>query len=932
MKIHIFIQRAIPYVFFCFLLTIMCVYTAKAQCPASSPLVINSVTPTASSCQASGTATVSASGGATPYTYSIIAGPSTAPAQSSNVFSSMAPGTYTVQVTDDCNTSVTGTVTVTGSYTIPSPTATTQPTSCPNSGDGSLTIGVTGGLRPLSYSLVSPSPVTVGPQASNVFTGLPAGTYTYQVSDSCGNFQTRTATVAAGIVGTVNFGFSLQYKACDSFAAVLYIDIPSNVKPPYTVTFTLPDGRVMTNVLAASAFSSGEAMDTFNFRYHHVTDAPDDMITTVTSSCGTSSTWQDLMSTFLDMDEVRYDPAGCGSGYSYALDLNGGSGARCSTITYTLISPAGVTLAVQTNNSRFSGYSPGNGYKVIRQDCCEKDSLTFTWDPPPSYASITPTFSTSLYTCKENTTVEYLSVTANFTKSVILASGPYYVTFLVGTVYTYTYPDTLQNPDLGVNGVILSGLTAGTYKLYDLDICGGKDSTTFTIDPSDLRQTTFTASGKVACGGGGSIVLNANSNAPTASITISPSTTLDVNQSPYVNTLTGLTPGTYDVSYQFINPLQGLITFMYPTGMAAGCDVISDTVVVPGYTQPVFSTTPAIANCGTTRNVALLPDSTSGVQPYEFQIIAGPKTTAAQSSPVFPGLAAGIYTFLMSDACGNSYSSNISINTLTVPNVATTGVNCAGGLATFTLPATPFNSYSWQHPDGTITTGDTLSFNPITSADTGTYTIMATSTIGGCTSTSSKTLTLGFCTVLQETLLHFSGQQKDDNIQLNWQMADQAGISYYIVERSTDGVTYASVQEVMATKQEVMATNAAQASYTAIDTHIPTGVVYYRLQMLGNNGVINYSQTILFNIDNASSFSVAPTLITGNTPVRCTYPGTSSNGFIRVVGVDGRVYRTITVAAGSTATSIDITGLARGDYFVVFTRNDTIVPAQVWKE
>jgi len=919
-----FIQRTIPYVFFCSLLTIVCVCIAKAQCPASSPLVINSVTPTASRCQSSGTATVSASGGATPYTYSIIAGASTTAAQSSNVFSSLAPGTYTVQVTDNCNTSVTGTVTVAGSYTIPSPTATTQTTSCPNSSDGSLTINVTGGLGPFSYSLISPSPVTVGPQASNVFTSLPAGTYTYQVSDSCGNFQTRTATVAAGGAASINLGAYLQYEACDSFQVQLLV-IVSQLKPPYTVSITLPDGRVMTEVLSASAFSSGTTQVNLDFRYHHVTRHSDPIAFKVTDNCGTSSNYTILMSTDLDMFLTSNAPTGCGGGYSYEFDpFNQG---HCSTTTYSLISPAGATLAVQTNNSTFSGYPPGSGYKVIRQDCCGKDSLTFTWAPPPSYSTISPTGAYPYRTCRDNTTTEFFTVTANFTQSIVLVSGPPSVTFLDGTVHTYTYPDTLQDPSPNTNIVYLTGLTAGTYKVYDLDICGGKDSTTFTINPPNLRSTSFTASGKVTCGGGGSIVLHATTDAPEASITISPSgPTLSVASSTYVNTVTGLTPGTYNVSYNFTDPLQTLLPYTYPTGMAnLGCDVITDTVVVPGYKQPSFSTTPAVANCGATRDVALLPDSVSGVQPYQYQIIAGPETTPAQSSPVFTGLAAGTYTFLMSDACGNSYSSNISIDTLSVPAVTTTGGLCAGGAATFFLPVSPFNSYSWQRPDGTITTGATLSFNPITSADTGTYTITATSTIGGCTSTSTKTLTLGFCTVLQETLLHFSGQQKDGNIQLSWQMADQAGISYYIVERSTDGLTYIPVQQVVVT-------NAAQDSYTAIDTQVPDGVVYYRLEMIGNNGVIHYSQTILFKMGNTSSFSVKPTLITGNTAVRCTYPGARSNGFIRVLGVDGRVYRTIIVPAGSTATSIDIVGLARGGYFVVFTRNDTVVSTKVWKE
>ena len=910
----------------CFCQVTICISIAKAQCPAASPVVIHSVVTTQSRCQASGSATVSASGGATPYTYSIIAGPSTAPAQSSNIFGSLAPGTYTVQVTDNCNTSVTASVTVTGGYTVPSPAATTQPTSCPNSSDGTLTIGVTGGLGPFSYSLVSPSPVTAGPQANNVFTGLRAGNYTYQVSDSCGNFQTRTVNVAAGSTASINTGISFIYVACDSFEAELTIDV-SQVKPPYNATFTLPDGRVFTTMLSASDFSSGFAEIYVPFRYHHVTGYPDPVSFTVTDNCGTSANEPLFMSIYLDMQVSQNAPGGCGSGYSYNVDLLGGFGGHCSTITYTLISPVGDTLAVQTNNSTFSGYPPGSGYKVIRQDCCERDSLTFTWAPPPSYSSVGPLLATPYSTCKENTTNEFLLVTANFTKSIVLVSGPPSVTFLDGTVHTYTYPDTLQNPVLNTNVVYVAGLTAGTYKLYDLDICGGKDSTTFTIDPSDLRHTTFTASGEVACGGGGSIVLNATTDAPTASITISPSgPTLSVTQSPYANTVTGLTPGTYDVTYHYTDPFQTLLTYVYPTGMAnEGCDVITDTIVVPGYQQPLFSSIPAVANCGTTRDVALLPDSASGVQPYEFQIIAGPQTTATQSSPVFSGLSAGTYTFQMADACGNSYSSNISIDALTVPNVTTTGLNCTGGAATFTLPATPFNSYAWQHPDGTTTTGDTLAFNPITSADTGTYVITTTSTIGGCTSTSTSNLIVDFCTVLAETLLHFDGRYAAGVVQLDWQSALETNLDYYIVERSTDGITFMPLWQVAAK-------NGTMNSYTGMDTHPPSDVVYYRLQMVEASGVSHYSQVIVVSVDAPPAFNVHPRLITGAVPVTVDYRSAGERAFIRVVGVDGKVWFSRGILAGTTTTTLETAGLPAGAYFIVFGDNGMVVSTEVVKE
>jgi hypothetical protein len=72
----------------------------------------NSVSPTASATVSGGTITVTATGGATPYSYSLNGGA----AQSSNVFSGLAPGSYTIVVTgaDGCSVSVGGLVVTTG--------------------------------------------------------------------------------------------------------------------------------------------------------------------------------------------------------------------------------------------------------------------------------------------------------------------------------------------------------------------------------------------------------------------------------------------------------------------------------------------------------------------------------------------------------------------------------------------------------------------------------------------------------------------------------------------------------------------------------------------------------------------------------------------------------------------------------------------------
>jgi hypothetical protein len=911
--------RTLRHAMLCMLLILACVYTAKAQCPAATPLVINSVTATESRCTASGTATVLVSGGSAPYTYSITTGPTLSPPQSSNLLQSLAPGAYTIQVTDNCNTSVTRNFTVTGSYTIPDPTITTLSPTCPGSSDGSITINVNG-RAPFTYSLINPSPVIRGPQVTNVFNGLPAGTYTCQVTDSCGNFQTRTASLSAPTGSIAINSYTLQYLDCDSFAVILTFNA-SNHKPPYTITASPPNGPAVTHVLTAPAVNAGSFNDTFRIRFHHTTGASEQMPVTVTNQCGASSTDNIVLSINMDMSVNRTLPSGCGSQYTYTFDPAPAS-LPCGVITYKLVSPSGAVLATQTNNSTFSGHPPAAGYKVVREDCCRKDSVIYNWDASPAFKISTQNLPYA--TCMEGTTSLVIEYNFNTQPAdIVLVSGPPSVTFGDGTVHTYTYPDTTKNVS---SGGILGYFGTGTYKLYAINnSCGQKDSITITFGPNDVRHSEFTASLQKGCAADNKILLNATSGSSLVpgNVTVNSifNKTFISPALSITDSLMNLSPGTYYTTYQYLN-IHGPIY----VGMAnPGCDVIRDTIIIPVYNQPRFSSTAAVALCGASRQVALLPDSTSGVAPYQWQIISGPTTKPLQVSPAFTGLASGTYTFLMADACANSYSRSITIDTLALPNVVTTGSTCVGSTATFSLPASPFYNYSWQRPNGSTNTGNTLTLNPVTGSDIGNYTISLNCTIAGCTNTTSRSLTLNACQALPQTLLHFSGQRKNSTIQLNWQTADEINMSYYIVERSLDGFVFTPVQQVAA-KGGVL------NIYTATDGHVPAGSVYYRLQSVEKNGSINYSSIISFNNVNAQPFNVYPSLITGNTSVTVTCPVTSHTSFIRVVAVDGRVMQTIHVYAGVTKTSIDVTNLARGSYFVVFTGNENTVATQIWKE
>lgn len=98
----------------------------------------------------------------------------------SNIFSGLAAGTYTITVQDSkgCTETVTATISQPDPLTAPAPTPTSI--SCNGGNDGTITVtGVTGGNGGYSYSING-----IDFSSSNSFTGLTAGTYTVTIKDS----------------------------------------------------------------------------------------------------------------------------------------------------------------------------------------------------------------------------------------------------------------------------------------------------------------------------------------------------------------------------------------------------------------------------------------------------------------------------------------------------------------------------------------------------------------------------------------------------------------------------------------------------------------------------------------------------------------------------------------------------------------------------
>ncbi len=198
--------------------------TATAQFCSSLQATCNT---TESRCFATGTITVNATGGSGTYKYKAT-GPVSTSFTTSNVFSGLPSGSYTI-IIQDINTNCTLTKTnviVPGDYQDPRFELNKVDIICENGNDGSITVvNQQYGRAPYTYSIISPSPMGVGTSNNTgVFNNLIAGDYGISMTDSCGGIQTRRIIIEPYSWWIDSYAFTKF--SCDSAGG--YIKVKDN--------------------------------------------------------------------------------------------------------------------------------------------------------------------------------------------------------------------------------------------------------------------------------------------------------------------------------------------------------------------------------------------------------------------------------------------------------------------------------------------------------------------------------------------------------------------------------------------------------------------------------------------------------------------------------------------------------------------------------
>lgn len=661
--------------------------------------------------------------------------------------------------------------------------------------NGTITVtGVTGGSSPYQYSLDG-----ITWQASNVFSGLAAGSYTVWIRDAPAVCNT-TLPVTVSLNGNISATTAFTPTTCAGVNnGTITVTSAGGVGPytfsldgapavPGTIPYTFTNVSAGPHTLLVTDVSSTCVSNTLNVNVSTGGGITGNATQTPTSCPGVNN------------GTITADATSGTAPFTYSLD--GGafqSGANPYTFinvaagvhTVTIRDNVGCTRVINVNVATGSGLTAGFG--TTQASCAAATDGTITANATTGTAPFTYTLDGGAPQSGANpytfTNVAAGSHTVTITDNLgcVITTN---VVVAAGSGLSGNGTQTATSCPAVNDGTITANATTGTAPFtYSLD--GGTPQ-------SGANPYTFTG---VASGTHTVLITDANGCTTTLNVNVAAGPTLTANATSAATSCSGATNGTITVTptggtgpytwsldggaavpggspYTFINVPAGAHSIVVTD--AAGC--VTNNIAVTVSAGPALTTTvntsPALCNGGATGSITVSVP-VIGTAPYQYSLDG----ITWQASNVFNGLTAGSYTVYYSEAngCQGSQPVTVSEPAGMTSSSATVAAVCNGqsnGIITISTGGgvTPYQ-YS-------IDGGATWQASNVFNVPAGTYNIIIRDA-NNCTRTQSATVTEPAVLTAASNNSNASCNGGNDGVITVNAAGGNAGYTY-----SIDGVTF----------------------------------------------------------------------------------------------------------------------------------------------
>ncbi len=585
--------------------------------------------------EANGAIIVNASGGSTPYSYSLNGGNT----QSSNIFSPLGPDTYEITVTDnDGFTQTTNPITLINpdELVLAALVDENEITAFGNGGTGDLLYSITGS----SY------------QSNNIFPSLSNGTYTVFVLDENGCTATQDVTIA---VNSLTASAQADDISCNGNNDGTVIVTAAGGQEPYTYSI---DGTNFQDSQFFFELSTGT---------YEITVQDADGFTQVTNTVSIAEPTTVTLSTTTNVDEITVNAMGGTGNFQYSIDgvnyqdSNVFSGLENGTYTVSVFDEneclATTTAVISVNSLTITT-------EATNISCHDENDGTITaliggGQEPYIYSIDGENFQDS--PIFDNLTAGEYTITAqdaneiSVTSSVINISNPETLTVSViieGTTITAVGAGGIVDYMYSIDGEIFqespifNDVLNGTYTIYIIDANECTNTTEATIAVNDISGIAV-IDNQISCFG-------------------------DSNGAISVSVSGGNEPFQYSIdggmNYQSDNYFEGLSAAEYSVIILDndGFTFTTEAVLLP---QP----TELQANSSVTDNLIVIM-AEGGTSPYFYSINDGEFTTGN----AFEDLVNGSYDIIVQDfnGCEVFLTEIIDINTMSISLTIENNISC----------------------------------------------------------------------------------------------------------------------------------------------------------------------------------------------------------------------------------------------------------------
>jgi|GEM_PF-767588 len=691
-------------------LMLLCSNILSAQCPGTPPLDFTFES-TESRCQSSGTITLHITGGApfvdgggNPIYNNTIIAPTVIPVggQADTLFSALAANTYTVEVADANGCTVSKQVTVPGTYMTLELIPRFTDATCDGLGGG-IICGVPDEGLPwpagnYEYELydgsTNPPTLLVARGLDSCFTNLAEGSYQIRAYDSCENFQTRDV-----LLGKKDYASSpiitdqIRWNLCDTSCVILYPRTSGgNPFGEYPFTWEIYESSEPSLVGQTGIFDANFERDTLC--YEGLTSG--NLRIRVTDACGYVGSSFESWTGPRIFTNPGFDclPGGDGAFMNVIQSLT--NDPQCPAGSKPVWEMTSFPITDTIRPPQDSGFFPNleDGIYCFKvTDCCGTISTTCR-------ATTVPTWRQRLSFNYSRCDTNQVRFFASFSFSGSAPQGYTSVLTSAPAGYTGIIPDTAHSTIIGPRGI---------YCFHAFDDCEEKKDTCYNIDPP-IFEADLDIDIIPGCVTGNQLDITLNKTGGSFRYQLYYLTSpayLGLHTSS--NSFNNLSTGDYRINF-------------YDTRGA--CEISNDTFTIPDYTPPEITGAFGI-ECDVGAAIVTVTGS-GGNTPYTYELLQNNvPVRPLQSSPTFSGLPTGqSYDVRLNDNCNNSATTTVSIEPFepTLKGYGG-GTFCAEDTVVLVVDSLGIANYTWSGPNGFTSTNSSITFDGITAADAGNYSI-----------------------------------------------------------------------------------------------------------------------------------------------------------------------------------------------------------------